>query len=919
MGKGKKGPGGAKNTPPPSSQPAQSGGSSQTKSGLKIVRKPAAAKPLVVTIVVPPEEDKQPAAAPKKETPAAKPVEEVKKEPVAAAAKPVEQQKKGPKTWSEISLENGKKKETAVEQVKKEHSAPKPAEQPKKKGPMTWSDIGKSNEPEKVVEKANSPAAVAAAEAAPVKQLDGKKGKQLDDEVCTKAVIPTDAAPKSWRRVTLETNYFPIVLGSVVYEYGVTFNPSMGDSSKRRVLIRKHKIPSELMLVGNVLYCSAPVSEEDAEWTVSAREAGMSSDVTITLSLANTFKKGTEVPSRVFAALFQRALMTAGYKHIQRNFFDFNRVQTVPGGKYIVIPGVELAVVPAMCGPALVADVTNKVARTGTVLGMWRDSKRDKYEDSFCKKMEKAVVYTNYNNRSYTVKAVRRDLTPNSEFVLDDGTKISYAKYVERRYAKRVTTLDQPMLECERHGESLFIIPEFCQPTGFDDKDRRDFKLMSEITKKLFPEPQERQIVTAHEVDVIKSNTSKEVSLNVSSPTTVEGSIIQLPKLPEMKARVNLSRANANVMAGGKPLKRLAIVKSRRFDARTLGQCIIESLDAIGMKGIEPTEIEWNNRDISKVQQSLQTVRPDFVVFVSPFGDDRDYREMKMMCTHQLKVPSQVVTERNLNNPKRALTVTLNVVRQMAVKLGKRPWKLPFNDITKGTMVFGLDVCHTTSIHKSVVGIVATLDDTFGTFLSDFIVQDRGKEIVGDLKPFVKEAFEAYKKHNHAYPKNILFLRDGVGDGQLMYVNDVEMTAIHDAVKAISPNTRMTFVVVKKRIRTRLYNRGRNPEPGTLVDSVITHPNWYDFFLVSHETRNGTVSPTHYNVLLDDMKWPKSELQSFIYLLCYQYYNWDGSISVPAPCQYAHKMAFLYGKTLLSARGGIPSVPPELKETLLQI
>jgi len=317
--------------------------------------------------------------------------------------------------------------------------------------------------------------------------------------------------------------------------------------------------------------------------------------------------------------------------------------------------------------------------------------------------------------------------------------------------------------------------------------------------------------------------------------------------------------------------------------------------------------------------EEVRRLRPDFVLFVSPRGNEQDYRDMKMMCTHQLHLPSQVVTERVLFKRERALTVIVNVARQMAVKLGKCPWVMPFSPITKGTMVFGLDVCHTTTVEKSVVGICASLDDTFGKYTSGFIVQDRGKEIVADLRPFVRKALEKYKKKNGKFPTNVLFLRDGVGDGQLMYVNDVEMTAIDDAIKAVDPSIKMSFVVVKKRIRTRLFNKGKNPVPGTVVDRDISHLDWYDFFLVSHETHNGTVSPTHYNVLLDDMAWPKYELQLFIYYLCYQYYNWDGSISVPAPCQYAHKIAYLYGKTLNDAEGIPAGVPAELEDTLLQI
>lgn len=39
----------------------------------------------------------------------------------------------------------------------------------------------------------------------------------------------------------------------------------------------------------------------------------------------------------------------------------------------------------------------------------------------------------------------------------------------------------------------------------------------------------------------------------------------------------------------------------------------------------------------------------------------------------------------------------------------------------------------------------------------------------------------------------------------------------------------------------------------------------------------------------EDIK--KHDLEDLTYALCYTYSNWSGSIKVPAPCQYAHKIA----------------------------
>ena len=54
-------------------------------------------------------------------------------------------------------------------------------------------------------------------------------------------------------------------------------------------------------------------------------------------------------------------------------------------------------------------------------------------------------------------------------------------------------------------------------------------------------------------------------------------------------------------------------------------------------------------------------------------------------------------------------------------------------------------------------------------------------------------------------------------------------------------------------------------------------PRSYDFFLVSQSVTQGTVSPTHYNVLVDDWKAPPDVIQKLSYVLTHLYYNWQVS------------------------------------------
>ncbi len=92
-----------------------------------------------------------------------------------------------------------------------------------------------------------------------------------------------------------------------------------------------------------------------------------------------------------------------------------------------------------------------------------------------------------------------------------------------------------------------------------------------------------------------------------------------------------------------------------------------------------------------------------------------------------------------------------------------------------------------------------------------------------------------------------------------------------------------------------------NPPAGTVVDDVITLPERYDFYLISQSVRQGTVTPTSYNIIKDTSRLTPDRMQILTYKMCHLYYNWSGTTRVPAVVQYAHKLAFLVGQYLQAA------------------
>jgi aubergine len=117
----------------------------------------------------------------------------------------------------------------------------------------------------------------------------------------------------------------------------------------------------------------------------------------------------------------------------------------------------------------------------------------------------------------------------------------------------------------------------------------------------------------------------------------------------------------------------------------------------------------------------------------------------------------------------------------------------------------------------------------------------------------------------------------------------------------------LTFIIVQKRISQKFFKiiPGKtgadalvNPPPGSVLDHTVTSSSLYDFLVVSQYVREGCTTPTRYIVLVDEKGFPPDVLQKLTYKLCFLYYNWPGTVRVPAPCQYAHKFSTLVGESI---------------------
>ena len=92
---------------------------------------------------------------------------------------------------------------------------------------------------------------------------------------------------------------------------------------------------------------------------------------------------------------------------------------------------------------------------------------------------------------------------------------------------------------------------------------------------------------------------------------------------------------------------------------------------------------------------------------------------------------------------------------------------------------------------------------------------------------FFSEALQKYRDFNGgALPQRIVIYRDGVGEGDINTVCTLEVGNLNSHLKWMygEQPVKMAFIIVTKRINTRLFLNGGNPPPGTVADDCVTMP-----------------------------------------------------------------------------------------------
>ncbi|KAJ6632516.1 Piwi-domain-containing protein [Mycena sp. CBHHK59/15] len=382
-------------------------------------------------------------------------------------------------------------------------------------------------------------------------------------------------------------------------------------------------------------------------------------------------------------------------------------------------------------------------------------------------------------------------------------------------------------------------------------------------------------------------------------------------------------RDGREILQGKGDPQLMNLVKKFREKLQRSGMQISDDLPRLlvtpPLQGIQDASREAALAEIRKlIRDSLNIVKrkPSFILVLLSHRDNYIYPGIKRLGDVDLGIHTiHMQLNKALGDERKQDQYLSNIALKANSKLGGTNHLLDpsaMRWLTKQkTMMVGIDVTHPGPTSRegspSIAAVVASVDDSFVQFPASMRIQRpdpnrESREMLSELRDMLIERLLVYEKKNKQLPQRIIVFRDGVSEGQFDIVIREEKAQIIEAFEKLSTERRgakayrpqFAIVICGKRHHARFYStssnfadRNGNTLPGTVVDKGVTAVFDFDFYLQAHAGLQGTVKPTHYTVVYDELKLTADELQQGSHDFSYLYARATKAVSLIPAAYYA--------------------------------
>lgn len=362
---------------------------------------------------------------------------------------------------------------------------------------------------------------------------------------------------------------------------------------------------------------------------------------------------------------------------------------------------------------------------------------------------------------------------------------------------------------------------------------------------------------------------------------------------------------------------------------------------AFAMKMADPQRVicTEQRREIVQLLENRLTPKTQMVLLLTPQKDAKKVYELfKQTTISRYPCVTQVVKSETIRKRQSIAAVLSRIVLQINAKFCGPLWHIDLEVpvtaplMTVPTMTIGLDVYQSFEGGnvQTYIGFAASLDTRcaeYYSFASLLDKQDVRGSMSEKIQEFLREAILQFTRRNSKMlPEHFIIYRASASEDQWSAIRQTEIEAVKHFFSSLNQldvvgqkyDPKLTFVAISKHTHMRFFAHSeataakagsegkpgtpaapasfKNPEPGSIIDVKETsRPDAINFYLVNQAAGKGTANPTHYTILYDTASVSPVALQSLTYRLSYLYFNFTGSVKMPAPAQYAKKIAHMIG------------------------
>jgi len=564
--------------------------------------------------------------------------------------------------------------------------------------------------------------------------------------------------------------------------------------------------------------------------------------------------------------------------------------------------------------PKVLIDFSSRILRTDKVLDFIKECSSNQEARKKLKFKSVVSVYENY--AMWQIHDI--DFSKNPSYEFEPGKTLF--EYYTKKYNLTIRDKDQPLLvnKNRRTGKISYLLPEFMMMTGLSEEMKNNPEVMRKVAELTKPDPDKRMAIITEIQDPLATYMKEEYSIGIEKFSIIEAIQLETSGLKLFDQTIVIKESKV-------PL-RAKLYKPATFDNWVLlyhismekdAEKLIEDLKkaslAYGITVKDPYKAPVNGKNVEDfitAAEKAVSSRTQIILTYITKRLEKHYEPLKKVF-NRLGLASQFLLKDSIN--RNALSLCSKVLIQMNAKIGLEPWIVtPCQGLPERTMIIGANVYHNINEQaQSCVGLVSTLNSTFSHYFSQISKQDTGQELMISVGELVKNAAIEYaKENNNKLPECIVFYRDGVGVGQFKTVVELEVASILDNLASLHKDYKPQFIeiIVMKKVNDRFFKEKNpfeqekgyvNPDKGTVIYQDVVGTR-FDFCLISQDMLpgTGTCTPTKYSVIYNNSKLTADAVYQLTYDQCFNYYNWSGSIKVPAPVQYANRLAYLMGQVV---------------------